>query len=295
MRELIHTPVLLREVLDALQPAPGGVYIDGTVGLGGHAEALLDLIQPGGRFLACDRDPRNLALAESRLKRFGSAVVCVRDSYAEIPPVARRLGFQAVDGILLDLGYSSAHVEDASRGFSFQLEGPLDMRYDPSSPLTAADIVNGWGEDELAALFRTYGEEPNARAFAKAIVGKRRAEPFTTTLSLSELLAGTVRARGKTHPATRVFQALRIAVNDEFGELTRAIPGLIGLLKPGGRLAVISFHSLEDRIVKDALRAEEASGQIRHLTKHVLTPSREEFLANPRARSAKLRVAERLA
>ncbi len=295
MRELIHTPVLLREVLDALHPTPGGVYIDGTVGLGGHAEALLEAITPGGRLLACDRDPRNLALAESRLKRFGSAVVCVRDSYAEIPPVAERLNFQAVDGILLDLGYSSAHVEDASRGFSFQLEGPLDMRYDPSSPLTALDIVNGWSEDELAALFRAYGEEPNARAFAKAIIQKRRAEPFTTTLSLSEHLASTVRARGKTHPATRVFQALRIAVNDEFGELTRAIPDLIGLLKPSGRLAIISFHSLEDRMVKDALRTEEQGARIKNLTKHVLTPSREEFLANPRARSAKLRVVERLA
>lgn len=294
-----HIPVLLDEVLTHLQPEPNKSFIDGTVGQGGHAEGLLQRVLPevrqngliSGTLLAIDRDARNLAASRKRLAKFGDAVVFVRDSYANIKQHAITHGFDQVDGILLDLGFSSEHVDDPERGFSFQSDGPLDMRYDTSQSLTAAKIVNEWDEEELARLFRLYGEEPKARAVAQAIVSDRISHPFERTLELAACVACVVPKQRGIHPATRVFQALRIAVNDELGELQKALLDCVDLLVPGGRLAVITFHSLEDRLVKTFLK-ERSDLQI--LTKHVVKPSQEEVKKNPRARSAKLRVAQKI-
>jgi len=293
MSDIVHVPVLLEEVLEALKPKPKERFIDGTVGQGGHAEAILKLTSPDGRLLAIDRDPRNLLVAQKRLAKYGERAVFVHDSYRHAKEQATAHGFVPVDGILLDLGFSSAHVDDPERGFSFQAEGPLDMRYDLTQKLTAAVAVNEWKEEELSDIFRVYGEEPQARQVAKVIVATRRAQPILTTSSLAEIVSTVIRRRGKLHPATRVFQALRIAVNDELGELERALPDLVGLLKPGGRLAVISFHSLEDRMVKRFFAAEEAK-TLSIVNKRIITASDEELKQNPRARSAKLRIAERL-
>jgi 16S rRNA (cytosine1402-N4)-methyltransferase len=268
------------------------LFIDGTVGQGGHAEQILASL-PGCRLLGFDRDPVNLSIAKKRLERFSDGLTLVHDSYANVLKHAYVHGFTEVDGILLDLGFSSAHVDEPTRGFSFAHEGPLDMRYDRDGELTAETIVNAWSEEELARIFRVYGEEPAAGMLASTICAARQDERITTTSQLAELVASVIPRRGKTHPATRVFQALRIAVNDELGELERALPALVGLLKPGGRLAIISFHSLEDRLVKRFIASQE-SGTLHSLTKHVIAPSEEEVRRNPRSRSAKLRVAERI-
>ncbi|MBI4592148.1 16S rRNA (cytosine(1402)-N(4))-methyltransferase RsmH, partial [Candidatus Uhrbacteria bacterium] len=261
------------------------------VGLGGHAATLLPRVLPGGRLLGIDRDAANLQRARERLSGFDDAVVLVHDSYANVRTHAYAHGFTHVDAILLDLGFSSVHVDDPDRGFSFQSDGPLDMRYDQSQPLTAGEIVNTWSEDELARTFRQYGEELNARSIARLIVRSREETPFTCTTQLAELIAGIKRQHGKIHPATKVFQALRIAVNDEFGELELALPECVNLLKPGGRLAIISFHSLEDRIIKQFFKSTPA---LKVVTKRPVTASREEIAHNPRSRSAKLRVAEKI-
>jgi 16S rRNA (cytosine1402-N4)-methyltransferase len=286
-----HIPVLLDEVIEYLKPEPKRLFIDGTVGLGGHAQAIVQRVLPVGRLLGIDRDAANLERTRQRLSGFGEAVVLANDSYANISTHAKTHGFTAVDGILLDLGYSSVHVDDPSRGFSFQADGPLDMRYDQTQSLTAEEIVNTWSEDELASIFRKYGEEVKARPIAQAIVQARSETPIRTTLQLAELIARTVRRRGKIHPATQTFQALRITVNDEFGELERALPECVSLLRPGGRLAIISFHSLEDRIIK---RFFKQHPDLNVLTKRPVTGSQDEVRVNPRARSAKLRVAERI-
>lgn len=290
----MHVPVLLEEVLEALKVKAGGRYLDGTVGQGGHAQVILERTSPDGRLLAIDRDVRNLSVAKERLAHFGQRAVFAHDSYAQAKEIAQREGFRPLDGILLDLGFSSAHIEEAQRGFSFQEEGPLDMRYDTSQPLTAEAIVNGASEEELVRVLRVLGEDPHARRIAKEIVAQRRKQRIVTTSQLADLILGLAGGRrGKIHPATRTFQALRIAVNDELGELERALPDMVELLKPGGRLAIISFHSLEDRVVKAFLNAQKGK-TLTILTKHVITSSEEELKRNPRARSAKLRVAERL-
>jgi len=287
----IHIPVLLQEVLTYLKPEPKTVWLDGTVGLGGHSEALLTRALPESRLLAMDRDPQNLALAKQCLSAFTDAVIFVSDSFAHAKKHAYAHGLCPFDGILLDLGFSSAHLQDASRGFSFLAAGPLDMRYDPSSQiLTAEKIVNTWSEDELARIFRVYGEELKARRFAQAIVKERVKHPLKTTTQLADLIEQEVGYRGKIHPATQIFQALRIAVNDELGELERALPDLAELLKPGGRIAIISFHSLEDRVVKTFF---QQCDQLNVVTKKPVTATQTEIKQNPRARSAKLRVAEK--
>jgi len=286
-----HKPVLLNEVSEYLKPEPNHLLIDGTVGLGGHAQVLLQRVLPGGRLLGIDRDADNLETARERLSGFGDHVVLVRDTYANIKTHAYDHQFNPVDSILLDLGFSSVHVDDAERGFSFRKAGPLDMRYDRSQTLTAQQIVNEWSEDDLARIFRQYGEERFARQIAEAIVTVRAKTPFTSTTELAALVAQTLRHRGKTHPATKIFQALRIAVNDEFGELERALPECVNLLRSGGRLAIISFHSLEDRIIKQFFKTHPA---LKVVTKRPVTASQEEVKENPRARSAKLRVAEKI-
>jgi 16S rRNA (cytosine1402-N4)-methyltransferase len=285
---LTHTPVLLKEVLDLLNPQGGQAFIDGTVGLGGHAAAIWRHIAPDGRLLAIDRDERNLTLARERLSSC-KGIAFAQGSYAEVKNIAYEHGFSSARGILLDLGYASSHIEDSSRGFSFQSEGPLDMRYDARQELTAEKIVNEYNADELAMIFRKYGEEKQAAKIARAIVKAREGERFTTTTQLAKFIESLTPRRGKIHPATKVFQALRIMVNDELGELERALPLMTELLDRGGTLAVISFHSLEDRLVKKFIKNQEARGIGENLTRRVITPTKEEVRSNPRARSAKLR------
>ncbi len=307
MVEPTHIPVLVNEVLahlvkpeqqDAVSRGAGSVppeerrFIDGTVGQGGHAERLLASL-PGCRLLGFDRDPVNLSIAKKRLERFSDGAVLVQDSYANAKQRAYDLGFDQVDGILLDLGFSSLHVDDPERGFSFMADGPLDMRYDRSGELTAEGIVNSWNVDGMARIFRVYGEEPAARPIAQAIYDAHKVERIVTTLQLANLVEAIIPRRGKIHPATRVFQALRIAVNNELGELERALPDLVSLLKPGGRIAIISFHSLEDRMIKQFFAGQDGTA-LRIVTKHIITATEEEIRSNPRSRSAKLRVAERI-
>ncbi|HID87122.1 MAG TPA: 16S rRNA (cytosine(1402)-N(4))-methyltransferase RsmH [Anaerolineae bacterium] len=298
-----HTPVLYQEVIAGLQPRPGGRYIDATVGGGGHARGLLEGSSPDGRLLGIDADPMAIALARQSLAEYGERVILVNGNFAHLKEIAASHGFCPVDGILLDLGLSSFQLERAERGFSFQLEGPLDMRYDPQQGRTAADLVNTLPEDQLADILWRYGEEPRARRIARAIVAHR---PIRTTTELAEIVQRTVPRRRRIHPATRTFLALRIAVNEELDALARALPQAVELLAPGGRLAVISFHSLEDRIVKEFFR-DQARGCIcppdvpvcvcHHqptlevLTKKPIRPSEAEVRRNPRSRSARLRLA----
>jgi len=299
-------------VLAGLRPRPGGRYIDGTLGAGGHAAGLLELSSPDGRLLGLDRDPAALETAQVNLARFGERAMLVRSSYTHMGESARE--FAPVDGILLDLGLSSLQLDDPVRGFAFQADGPLDMRFDPDADLTAAEIVNDWPLDELADIIFSYGEERYSRRIARAIGAAR---PVETTRQLAEIVARAVgRQRGpsRIHPATRTFQALRIAVNGELETVEAVLPVALSLLKPGGRLAVISFHSLEDRLVKSFFRQQargpaagyDSTGSstrllpprfeptIKEITRKPIEASEEEIARNPRARSAKLRIAERL-
>lgn len=300
-----HEPVLLREVLATLDPQPGGHFIDGTLGAGGHAAAILVATSPAGRLLGFDRDPAALAFAIERLAPFGDRFMPTGHSYASMGDIAPEHGFLSVDGILLDLGLSSRQLDDANRGFSFLKEGPLDMRFDPHQGDTAADIVNNLTADELAELFRRYGEETHSWRIARLIVANR---PLRTTTELAGLIEREIGRRGQSgrHPATRVFQALRIAVNRELDEVERGLQAAVGLLKPGGRLAVISFHSLEDRMVKNFFRDAArgcvcpphqpvctcgARATLSLVTRKAIQATVEEIAANPRSRSARLRVA----
>ena len=303
-----HTPVLVAEIVGRLVTAEGNVYIDGTVGEGGHSEAILSCSTPPRLVLGIDVDPRSLATAQTRLAAFGGRFVDVPGNYSDMAEIAAEYGIDGVDGVVLDLGFSSRQVETAGYGLSFQWDEPLDMRYDPDGPLTAGDIVNNYGEVELVRLLREFGEEPMARAIARTIIRNR---PVTATLELARLVAGAVGRRPGIglNPATRTFQALRIAVNEELDNLQRGLEAAMELLNPGGRLAVISYHSLEDRTVKSFFNLEAAgcicppqfpvcicghTPRLRIINRRVITPSMEEVRANPRSRSAKLRVAERL-
>jgi 16S rRNA (cytosine1402-N4)-methyltransferase len=304
-----HTPVLLAAVIDGIEPRPGGCYIDGTIGAGGHAEAILKAAGPDGRLLGFDRDAAALETARARLAPFGERVVLVHDSYEAMGRLAPKYGLAQADGILLDLGLSSMQLDDPARGFAFRHDGPLDMRFDPTANIpTAADLVNTLPEDELARLLRDYGEERRARRIAYDIAAAR---PLHTTTALAAVIerAAPRRPRGAIHPATRTFQALRIAVNDELGALERTLPTAVSLLKPDGRLAVISFHSLEDRIVKTFMRREASDcicppeqpvctcghrAALRLMARKPIMPGDEETAANPRARSARLRIAARV-
>ena len=301
-----HIPVLYDQVLDWLAPGPGGAYIDATVGLGGHAQGILERSAPTGRLLGMDADPEALAIAQERLAPYGDRVVLAQGRHAELAEVAREHGFDSVQGVLLDLGVSSLQLDDARRGFSFQEKGPLDMRMDPDADLAASEIVNQWSEEELARIIHTYGEERYARRVARAIV---RARPIEDTLELASVVARAVRSSGGIHPATRTFQALRIAVNRELESLEQVLPQALALLAPGGVLVVIAFHSLEDRIVKQFIVQESRDcicpprlpqcvcghvAQLERLTKKPIMPDRQEMAENPRSRSARLRVARKL-
>jgi 16S rRNA (cytosine1402-N4)-methyltransferase len=286
-----HVPVLLFETLELLAVRPGGVYVDGTVGLGGHAAAVLRASAPDGRLLGLDRDGETLARARARLAEFGGRVRLEQGDYREIP---ERLAGEKADGILLDLGLSSAQLDDAERGFSFQAEGPLDMRMDRSEGTTAASLVNRMRERDLADLIHEYGEEPAARRIARAIAFARARRPLATTRELADVVcrAAPRRRRGGLHPATRTFQALRIRVNRELDGLGEAFERAASCLGPGGRLAVIAFHSLEDRAAKEAFRALSTRG-FRLLTRKPVRPAEAEVRTNPRARSARLRALRR--
>ncbi len=286
----LHAPVLMEEVRHWLQPASGGVYVDGTLGNGGHARMILEMSKPDGVLVAIERDKRNLTIAREQLKSFQDRVRFVQGDYRDLTEILERESIDQVDGVLLDIGFSSLHVDDPSRGFSFQQKGPLDMRYDSDQGVTAAQIVNSWPESELADLFFFQGEEKRARTIAKAIVQTRRKYRFQTTTDLADLISETVGRKGRIHPATRVFQALRIAVNDELGALESVLPQIEKVLKPGGRMLIISFHSLEDRIVK---RFIKSSTELTTLTKKPVVPSLDEQNENRRARSAKLRIAKK--
>ncbi len=289
-----HIPVMPDEVLAWLAPQAGETVLDGTVGMGGHAELLLKAVGPQGRLIGLDRDSEVLQEAGRALAWAADRVTLLHANYSEAPAVLSRLGVPAVDRTLLDLGVSSWQIDRPERGFSHSRDGPLDMRMDPGQPLTAAELIANSSEQELVGVFRAYGEERNARRIARSIVEARANETIKTTGRLAELVRRSVRGRSRLHPATRVFQALRIAVNDELGDLERGLEGARGILTPGGRLVVVTFHSLEDRIVKRTFRAWAASGDFWLVRKKVVKPGRQECERNPRSRSAKLRVIERL-
>jgi 16S rRNA (cytosine1402-N4)-methyltransferase len=301
-----HVPVLVGDVVEWLRPRPDARLVDATIGLGGHAAALLDAA-PGAELLGVDRDPAALARAGERLASYGTRAVLRRGRFSDLPAILAAHGWDAVDAILVDLGVSSLQLDDAARGMSFRADAPLDMRMDPDLPRSAADLVNEMPERELADVLFHFGEERRSRAVARAIV---RARPIATTGALAAVVTRVLGpGRPGHHPATRTFQALRIAVNDELGELDRFLAGAWRLLRPGGRIAVIAYHSLEDRRVKDAFRLWAArcvcppsapvctcgwQPRARVLTRRPIVPAPAEVARNPRSRSARLRVAERL-
>jgi 16S rRNA (cytosine1402-N4)-methyltransferase len=302
---------MVEAVLELLAPGPGGRYVDGTVGDGGHAREVLEASVPSGQVLGVDRDPAMIERASRRLARYGERLMLYQGDYRNIADHLAKAGWSEVDGVLLDLGLSSYHLAEAGRGFSFNYDGPLDMRYDPAQRITAREIVNEWAVEDLAALFREHGEGRDASRIARAIGQARTVKPLERTGELSELIVLTKGAgAGHVHPATRVFQALRCAVNNELSGLGEALEAATGCLRTGGRLVVISFHSLEDRIVKETFRVLERGcvcppsfpmcrcgrkPTAVRLTKRPWRPSDEELEANPRARSARLRACEKLA
>lgn len=308
--EFPHRPVLYEAVLKGLAPRPNGCYVDATVGAGGHAEGILAASGPRGRLLGIDADPQAVALARERLALFacagtsagGDRATLVQGNFSQLASIASAQGFAEVDGILFDLGLSSMQLAAPERGFSFQQDGPLDMRFDPSTSTTAADLINGLEERKLAEILRRYGQERQARRVARAVVSAR---PLCSTAQLAALVEKVIGRRERIHPATRTFQALRIAVNDELSALNKALPQALDLLETGGRLAVISFHSLEDRIVKQFFEREARDcicppdvplcvcghrARLSIITRHPIRPSEEEVAANPRSRSARLRI-----
>ena len=307
MTDSPHQPVLYKEIIHALQPQTGGCYVDGTLGAGGHARGILEASAPDGLLLGLDVDPQALSIARKTLAPYEDRIHLVQASYTSLASQLQSLGWSEVDGIVLDLGASSMQFDTAERGFSFMQEAPLDMRFGPNALQTAADIVNNYTERELADLIYEYGEERDSRKIARAIV---KARPLHTTRELVAAIEAVSPRRGdRVHPATRTFQALRIAVNEELESVKAVLPQAVAGLRSGGRLAVISFHSLEDRIVKEFFRSqskdlinppyeriyeEERKATLKEVNRKPITPSEEEIKTNPRARSAKLRIAEKM-
>ena len=302
-----HKPVLYQEVLEVLNPVPGGLYVDGTVGAGGHSRGILERSAPDGKLIGFDKDPEALALAEINLAEFSDRALLIHSSYHELVSHLNNRNWHTVDGILIDLGLSSMQLDSPERGFSFRFDAPLDMRFDPDQSFSASDLVNEYTREELAEIIFKYGEEKFSRRIAKAIIENR---PLATTKELAELIKRVVpHTRSKIHPATRTFQALRIVVNNELEALEAFLPAALEVLKPGGRLAVIAFHSLEDRIVKKYFRQEskdcicppeipicvcEHKARIKEIARRPIRPEDPEIEVNPRARSAKLRAAEKI-
>lgn len=303
----IHKPVLLSEVVEALQAQPGKRYVDCTLGSAGHATAILNQIVPDGQFLGIDADPEAIEIAKKTLADYAESITLINDNFVNLEAICKENNFLPVDGIVFDLGFSSTQLEISERGFSFQGDGPLDMRFSPTQGLTADDVVNTFAEDRLSQIIKTYGEEHRSKWIARYIVKNR---PINSTLQLAGIVENAVGGRhGRIHPATRTFMALRIFVNNEMENLAAALKQTIACLKTQGRLAVISYHSLEDRIVKQFMQREskgclcppstpvcrcEHIPSLKIITRKVITPSVAETKSNPRSRSAKLRVAERL-
>ena len=311
MKEFYHVSVLLQECIDGLNIKPDGIYVDGTLGGAGHSSQIAARLTTG-RLIGIDRDPVALAAAAKRLEPYQDRVTLVHSNFCEMAQVLEDLGIAGVDGILMDLGVSSPQLDDGERGFSYMVDAPLDMRMNNEDPLTAATVVNTWSQEELKRILYTYGEERYAPQIAAAICRRREERPITTTLELVDIIRSAMppaALREKQHPAKRSFQAIRIAVNDELGSVEKAMEVSVPLLNPGGRLAIITFHSLEDRIVKTAM-ADAAKGctcppqfpvcvcgkkpKVKLCSRKPIVASNEELEANPRARSAKLRVCEKL-
>lgn len=287
---LLHKPVMVEEVIKLMDVKPGGFYLDCTLGSGGHSLAILERSSPNGYLVGIDRDPTAISRAEEVLSRYKGRFTLILGNFVCLSELISKTGIERFDGILFDLGVSSMQLEDPMRGFSFNKDGPLDMRMDPDISLTAHQVVNTFPLDELENIFKDLGEEPFAHKIAKAIVEYRRKKEIASTKELSEIVSSVVRRRGKIHPATKVFMALRIYINGELENLKKALTQAVSLLKPGGRLCVISYHSLEDRIVKNFFR--ESGEKI--ITTSVIKPTKEEILSNRKARSAKLRGLEKL-
>ncbi len=286
-----HIPVMVKEVIEVLSPRPGGIYIDATVGPGGHTLEILRHIGLEGKVLGIDRDEETLNLARQRIN--DNRVLLRKGLFSEIKKMAADEGISEVDGILFDFGISMVQVKDMERAFSFSSDYPLDMRMDRSKGVTAEDIVNTYPARELERILREYGEERLAERITRAIISHRRKGRIESCKELADIVSKVYGRRGRIHPATRTFQALRIAVNDEINEIREGLRDSLALLRKGGRLCVISYHSLEDRIVKNFMREKEREGILRILTKKPLTPGYEEIMSNPASRSAKLRGAER--
>jgi 16S rRNA (cytosine1402-N4)-methyltransferase len=302
-----HLPVLYHHIIHALRPKSPGRFVDATVGAGGHASGILEASRPDGRLLGFDLDPQALALADQRLAFYRGRYHLVQASYITLLEQLARLNWEHVDGIVIDLGVSSMQLDTPQRGFSFREEGPLDMRFNPDQPRTAADLVNTMPEEALADILWKYGEEPQSRRIARAI---RQSRPLNTTTELASVIQKAIgRPQGRIHPATRSFQAIRIAVNEELQAIEEFLPQAVAALAPGGRVAVISFHSLEDRIVKQYFRRESSDcicppqqpvctcghrATIKEITRRPIKTEEDESRDNPRARSARLRIAEKL-
>jgi len=295
---MIHIPVLQKEVLEYLDPKPNENFIDCTIGGAGHALAILERNGPKGKVLGIEWDPELYKkLSRSNLNRLKARLILVNDNFANLEEIAKSQKFRSVSGILFDLGMSSWHLEGSSRGFSFSKEEPLDMRYNPQNPLTAARIVNYYSSQEIEKILKEYGEERFAKKIANEIITIRKIKPIETTFQLAEIIRRATPSwyhRKKIHPATRTFQAIRIAVNDELNNLRKILPQTIEILKLGGRLVVISFHSLEERIIKNFLKEKAKENILKILTKKPVRPGQIEIKFNLRSRSAKLRAAEKL-
>ncbi len=288
----MHIPVLLKEMIEMLNIRANGTYIDATVGLGGHSEKLLSILGAQGRLVGIDRDDSALEHASERLGNH--RVILRKGAFSQMKEILLGLNIEEVDGVLFDLGVSSLQLKELGRGFSFLSNAKLDMRMDTAQQLTAWDVVNTYSEMDIGRILKEYGEDPFARKIARAIVAKRKKSPISTCAELAEIVIGVCGRRGKTHPATRTFQALRIEVNRELDELKEGLRSALNILNMGGRLCVISYHSLEDRIVKNFMRDSAKEGHLRLLTKKPVTPLRDEIRRNPSSRSAKLRTGERL-
>ena len=291
---MAHIPVLLNAVLEYFNPQPNQNFIDATVGDGGHAKAILEKTAPNGKLIAIDRDIESIIRAKSNLRDFGNRVLFTNDSFGNILKIAEENGINNIGGILFDFGMSTSQLENSGRGFSFQKDEILDMRFDVKTSVTAEDVVNGYGEAELTKIFFNFGEERRARKIAEAITFTRKRQRIKTTGELAKIVERTAGRRGRLHPATLIFQALRIEVNNELSEIQKALDAIPEIIKKGGIAAFISFHSLEDRLVKNWARNLGTKGKIEVLNKKPIIASAEELRINPRSRSAKLRIIEKL-
>lgn len=293
----MHLPVLFDEIISGLDPAPGDVVMDGTAGGGGHASEILRRITPGGKLIAVDRDPEAIERTRVRLTEVGGEVIYVNDNFRNVGSILAEAGVGTIDGAVFDLGVSSFQIDEGEKGFSFLKDGPLDMRFDPEIGLSAAEVVNRFSREELATIIRDYGEERHSRKVAEAICAARKRSRIRTTAELAEIIRGAIGGwyrDQRLHCAARTFQALRIFVNDELGAAEEGVKRAIEFLNPGGRICVISFHSLEDRIIKNIFRDAAKAGVLKLVTKKPIVPTQHEMIINPRSRSAKLRIAEKV-